>query len=451
MNIRKIAAVLAAALTVATAAPSAMADYDYGYDQGYDYNYDDNYDYGYGYDYDYDNGYDDWGQTTTTAPITEYDPAQSAGNEVTSVDNAVTTLAPDKPTSAPSKVYLQYGEVSNDSIPVDLMIESDEVISNALISVSFDTSIFELVSTQINDEAGGKAVENNFNGKYVFNYTNESGSRYQGKYVTLNLKLLDKGSGTSTIFVAVTSLDNTSGIPISYSAENCIVVTDPDAAGYQPVDSEATKPNKKLNLVVSKGQVLPADLGIENFRNIVSADSGVISYEGGVIKILAAGQTTMDVVFNNNELETYDVTVTDDTIVTDAEDVVAPVQEESESPDNSKRNLFIMIALLVGVLALIIEYIVIMKPLERRNKKLAAAEKFFENEEDEEEKERRDDLKKAFAARDARRKAESEEEDISFAEEDSDDEEDDTDEENDAADDEEDISDAEEAVEEDDE
>lgn len=418
MDLKKIAAVLAAALTVTMTAPSALADYDNGYeDQGYDYNYND----------DYDNG-NDWGQTTTTAPPAVYDPAQSAGNEVTSMVNTTTTLVPDKPTSAPSRVYLQPGEMSGDVIPIELRIEADTAVSSALISATYDTSVFELVSTQVNEEAGGRAVENNFNGKYVFNYTNENGSSFQGGYVTLNLKLLDKSKGTSTVFLTVTTLDNRTGIPISYSAENCIIVTDPDAAANQTDDSEPPKQNKQIDLLISKGEVEPSELGIEDYRNIVAADTSIVNYENGVIKILAEGQTTMDVVFNNNELETFDVTVMDDTIVTEAEDAVASVAEDTQTTDNSKRNLFIMIAVLVGVLALVVEYIVIMRPLERRNKKLAAAEKFFENEEDEEEKERRDDLKKAFAARDARRRAElDDEDDISFAVDSSDDEDDDED------------------------
>ena len=138
------------------------------------------------------------------------------------------------------------------------------------------------------------------------------------------------------------------------------------------------------------------------------ADTDVVSYEDGVIKILSAGQTTFDVVFENNELETYDVIVMDDTIVTDAEDTAANVTREQPA-DNSKRNIFIIIAVAVALVVLVVEYLVIMKPVSKRSKKLAEAEAFFENEsrEDggEEDEEMRAELQKAFAVRDARRKA----------------------------------------------
>ena len=49
MNLKRFAAVIAAALTVAASAPSVYAEY--GYDYNYDYN---NYDYNdYNYNYDY--------------------------------------------------------------------------------------------------------------------------------------------------------------------------------------------------------------------------------------------------------------------------------------------------------------------------------------------------------------------------------------------------------------
>ena len=408
MNKKMVAALLAAALAV-TAAPAAFADYDnnYGYDyNNYDYN---NYDYNnYDYNnYDYDNGYDN-GETTTTAPVPDYDPAETAGNEVTSMENKSTTLVPDKPTSQPSRVYLQPGEFSTvDLIPVELRIEADATVSNALISVSFDTSMLKLEKTELNPEVGGKAAENSFNGKYVLNYTNESGSNFKGKYSTLYFKLLDKDMVSTTVFLSVTTLDNKTGIPISYSAENGII-QNPDAPAAQLVDSEPVKQNKQVTLLLSKGQATPDELGISDFRNIVVADPAVVSYDEGVIKILAVGQTTFDVVFNNNELETYDVVVMDDTVVTEAEEAAAPVVSEPEPVDHSGRNLFIIIAVAVAVVVLIIEYLVIMRPVGKSKRKLAAAERFFENEEaeeDEEDVEMRADLQKAFAARDARRKA----------------------------------------------
>ena len=87
MFIKRFAAVIAAALAVTASVPAVHAEY--GYDPTYDYNtYDYNsYDYN-NYDYNYDYSYDNGGYeetTTTTAPDPGFDPAQSAGNEVTAV------------------------------------------------------------------------------------------------------------------------------------------------------------------------------------------------------------------------------------------------------------------------------------------------------------------------------------------------------------------------------
>ena len=57
-----------------------------------------------------------------------------------------------------------------------------------------------------------------------------------------------------------------------------------------------------------------------------------------------------------------------------------------------------------------------MKPFSSRNKKLAEAEAFFERENAEDDDEMRAELQKAFAARDARRKAANEDDDTDDAE-----------------------------------
>ncbi|MBP5268032.1 MAG: hypothetical protein J6Z29_05605 [Ruminococcus sp.] len=411
MFIKRFAAVIAAALAVTASVPAVHAEY--GYDPTYDYNtYDYNsYDYN-NYDYNYDYSYDNGGYeetTTTTAPDPGFDPAQSAGNEVTAMENKATTLVPDKPTSAPSKVYLKPGDIKDGKVSAELRIEADTTVSSALMSVTFDTALLQLESTQINPEAGGKAAENSFNGKYVFNYTNDSGSKFQGNYVTLNFKVLDKDMVSTTLFLTVTTLDNKTGIPISYSVENGIIAN-PDAPGYNVKETEAPKLNKLVRVQKSIGQAPPSKMGIENYRNIVVADESIVKFEDGVFKMLAAGETSFDVVFNNDEIETYDIVIIDDTIVTDGQDrTVSVADNNGGGVDKTVRNLFIIIAIALTVVIIAIEYLVIMKPTSKRRKKLAAAEAFFEREEqeddDDDEEEMREDLKKAFAARDARRRS----------------------------------------------
>ncbi len=422
MNLKRFAAVIAAALTVAASAPSVYAEY--GYDYNYDYNnydyndYNYNYDYNndYSYDYGYDNGYDNgYGEVTTTAaPTPEYDPAQTAGNEVTSMENKPTAPVTDKPTSAPSRVYLKPGEMKDGKVSVELRIEADASVSGALMSVAFDTATLQLTSTQINPEAGGVAAENSFNGKYVFNYTNDAGSKYKGNYVTLNFDVLDKNMVSSTLFLTVTTLDNKTGVPISYSVDNGIV-TNPDVSGAQD-DQDTPKYNKLVRVQKSKVQAEPSEMNIENYRNIVVADDSIVSFENGMFKFLAAGETSFDVVFNDDTLETYDIIIIDDTITTDGQDrtvAAADNSNNSGAPDKTVRNLLIVIAVALTMVIIAVEYLIIMKPTSKRRKKLAAAEAFFEREDQlaeveaevENDEEMRADLQKAFAARDARRKA----------------------------------------------
>ena len=162
MMIKKFAAVMAAAVMAMASAPCAFADW--GYDNGYN-TYDNNtYDNGNtGYDnngWTADNGADNG--AVTTAPAGD-GPAETsvetAGNVVTSMGATTTS---DKPTSAPSRVYLQTSEIKDGIVTAELRIEADAVVSEALVSVTFDTNSLQLVGTAINEEAGGKAEETTF-------------------------------------------------------------------------------------------------------------------------------------------------------------------------------------------------------------------------------------------------------------------------------------------------
>lgn len=431
MMIKKFAAVMAAAVMAMATAPCAFADW--GYNNGYDNGYN-TYDNNGAYDNNGNAGYDNNGWTNdtgadntadtgavTTAPTPGDGPVETAGNAVTA---AVTTAATDKPTSAPSRVYLQPSPINGDMVTVELRIEADSVVSEALLSVTFDTNILQLVNTEINEEAGGKAEENSFNGKYVLNYTNDLGSNFKGNYVTMNFKLLDPDLATTTLFLTVTNLSNKTGVPISYSVENGII-SNPNSPNFnaQSETAPAEKKNPKVTIKLSKGTATPEEMGLSDFRNIVVADPSVLTFEDGMFKFLKGGTTSFDVVFNNNDLKTYDVVIEDNSAETAAQaqpGVIGGTQAQQQTtPDNdgnnsAKKIFFALLAVAAAIVVIFAEYLVIMKPLNKssggkRRSKLAEAEAFFKNEaykdDEEDEEEMRADLQKAFAARDARRKA----------------------------------------------
>ena len=422
MMIKKFAAVMAAAVMAMASAPCAFADwgYDNGYDNGYN-TYDNNtYDNGNtGYDnngWTADNGADNG--AVTTAPAGD-GPAETsvetAGNVVTSMGATTTS---DKPTSAPSRVYLQTSEIKDGIVTAELRIEADAVVSEALVSVTFDTNSLQLVGTAINEEAGGKAEETTFNGKYVLNYTNDLGSNFKGNYVTMTFKLLDPDLATTTLFLTVTNLSNKTGVPISYSVDNGII-QNPASPNFNAQTEPAAeeRKNPKVTIKLSKGTAFPEELGLSDYRNIVVADTSVMSFEEGVFKFLKAGTTSFDVVFNNNDLKTYDVVIEDNTQETaQVQPGVIGTQQTQQTPGeksnggSAKKIFFVLLAVAAAIVVIFAEYLVIMKPLNKggkRKNKLAEAEAFFENEAyaDDEDEDMKADLQKAFAARDARRKA----------------------------------------------
>ncbi len=410
MIIRKTAALLAAVLTVLAAVPAASADYteDYGAYNGYGDTY--------GYDNTYDNTYNTADDTSgdtdadtgavTTAPPAGYDPTKSAGNEVTApgASTTITTYVADTPTSKPSSIYLVPGQMQDGEVKVNLNMESDYKIANASLSVSFDKELLEFVSSQKNELAGGMAVENCFDGKYVFNYVNKNGSDFDGTYCTLTFKVKDPDMVSTVLYLAVTSFDDEKLNQISFASENGIV-RNPNAIEEDPAETTA-KVERSLTVPFRDVPTELSELGIENVKACVIDNTDIMLYQNGAVLTLDVGSTKMEIVYEDTTMQTFNVDVVQFEETPTAEEASAVITEEKPEDDSSKkklRYLFIGILATLAVLVIIIEYLLIIKKPKKKKPKKAAPPKSAE----EDNSEMLADLRKAIEAKNARRAAEN--------------------------------------------
>lgn len=353
--------------------------------------------------------------TTTTQPQ-NYDPTQSAGNDVTSWNIATTTTYAETTTAAtensatskPATLRLDVGEVKDGEFEVKLNISSEALVSNASLSVSYDNTLLEYAGSEEDKDAGGMAVENNFDGKYVYNYVNKDGSDHSGTFITLKFKIIDETMVSTVLYLSVTSLDDNNLIPISFTAENGIV-NNPDAK----TEESAADPVESKTIEISMGSdpVSLADLGINDVKECQITDGEAAEYKDEKIIPISVGTAKLRVTYNDDSRETFTVNVLKAEVKEAAAASASLADKNSNS--NSTRNIIILGVVTLGMIAVIAEYIIIMKPFGNKAKKPAADEDNIPDESGETTEEMLSELEKAIAAKNERAAKEREENDLS--------------------------------------
>lgn len=282
------------------------------------------------------------------------------GSTVTTAQTTTTAKA-----LKPAQIKLVPNGVKDGKFSVDLNIESEQKISGAAISVTFESKTVKLLNTKQNKDAGGTAVENIFDGKYVYNYVNNKGGSYKGTYVTLNFEVKDKSAESAVLYLSVTNLDNDQLKTIASQTENGIV---------QLIADKSAEPDKNdaqtINLHLSNLPVTLSSLGIDDVKICEIESPDMLTYKGGSITTLAAGQTYMLITDKNDVKKYYKIVIeTPDTeaVGTTAETTAVTQPSEAnltvskEKTGFSMKNIFIIALIIIGIAVIIIEYVMIVK------------------------------------------------------------------------------------------
>lgn len=271
----------------------------------------------------------EYGEQTTTAQTsaqqgyeTTTTTAAQTWETTTTTTWATTTTepyVPDTPTSSPTTVKLVVSEVKDKQFTAKINIDSDRIISNASISVGYDDSLIEFVKCETNDEAGGMAVDNAFAGKFVYNYVNAEGTDFDGDYATIYFKVADEHLTSTVLYITVTSLDDNNLNAISNQAENGIVK-------YQDsVPADIDKENyREINIDYSEEPIRPEDMGLSEISDVTVENGEVLIFEDGKFRTLRAGQTKIEVTYEDGSVGHFLITVDE------------PQQELAESSSEEK-------------------------------------------------------------------------------------------------------------------
>lgn len=384
MNFKKITAALAAAAVAVSMTVTAFADAGYDNGQGYT---DPAADQGAYVDpsqqYTDPNAYADPSQQQYTDPNAQVDPSQQqtqpaepqqsdpaqteaptpvvtdAPTVTVTETQTVTEYTPPEPTASPATVKLKVGEIKDLKFAVDIMVESPKKIANAQFVIEYDQEALRYESCQHNTEAGGMAVENSFNGKFVYNYVNPEGTAFEGSYCTVVFSIIDEKMTSSALHLTVNDLSDENAVTISCQTESAIVK-------YEGAPEEDDSSYREVKLPLSKSPYTPEDMiASGDIVNVEIDNEDILTYADGKFTASAAGTAKVTIEYADGSVAKLMVIIEDDTSSSVAETTTvttaAPGTEEKEESSNSLMFILIAVVVVIGIGIVIAEYFLIMK------------------------------------------------------------------------------------------
>ena len=318
------------------------------------------------------------GVYTTTTPPPGYDPTKTAGNAVTSF---VPFRLPDTsgtPTAAmPTAIWLEQAPGKDGEIEVSLNVKSDQFISELQLGISFNKDELEYLGSTTNDaNTKGETIvrQDETTGDLSLKFSRAGGTDFNGKYLTMRFKMPDPEKLTTVIYLNVTSFKGQKGNELNYASENGII-TNPDAVQPEPEPDAIDPELRVIDIPMTDQPLALADYGLIDVKYCLVSDTEILTFDSdkSQISLLKPGMTKLELTYLDNSIERLYINVTesvDESVL--AEEANAPVEEgeitlKTTTDNSKKRNLLIIIAVIVGVAALIAEYIAIMKPFGKKS------------------------------------------------------------------------------------
>ena len=295
---------------------------------------------------------------TDTQPVTQA-PVETQPTEVQ------TTYTPPEPTSSPANIKLTLSEVKDRKFTAEIIVDSPKKIANAQFSIEYDQALIKYEGCEHNDEAGGMAVENSFDGKFVYNYVNPEGTAFAGTFCTVTFSIIDDALSSSVLYLTANDLSDENGVAIACQSENAIL-------RYQAEESSAAEDDsiyREVKLLLSKSPYTPKDLIADGDITVVNIETGsILEYKDGKFYAYAEGQTKVTIEYADGSVAKLLVKIENDGVTTTAQTTTttASAAKKDDGESSSSVMMFIIIGIVVvlGIAAVIFEYFMIVKKRE---------------------------------------------------------------------------------------
>ncbi|MBQ7070040.1 MAG: hypothetical protein IJM87_02000, partial [Ruminococcus sp.] len=295
-------------------------------------------------------------QPAETQPVVTQAPVETQATEVQ------TTYTPPEPTASPANIKLTLSEVKDKKFTAEIIVDSPKKIANAQFSIEYDQALIKYEGCEHNDEAGGMAVENSFDGKFVYNYVNPEGTAFAGTFCTVTFSIIDDSLSSSVLYLTANDLSDENGVAIACQSENAIL-------RYQAEETSAAEDDsiyREVKLLLSKSPYTPKDLIADGDITAVNIETGsILEYKDGKFYAYAEGQTKVTIEYADGSVAKLLVKIENDGVTTTAQTTTtaAATSKKDDSESSSSVMMFIIIGIVVvlGIAAVIFEYFMIVK------------------------------------------------------------------------------------------
>ena len=276
--------------------------------------------------------------TTTAAPVTPTEPV---------TESTTTTYEAPEPTTTPATISLKISEVKDKKFTADIMVDCPKKIANAQFAIEYDELMIQYEGCTNNDEAGGMAVENSFDGKFVYNYVNPEGTNYTGSYCTVEFSVIDEKLTSTVLYLTVNDLSDEKAVTISCQTENGILkykAADPeDESSYRDVKLKLADSPYTADDLIAAGDIVKIDI----------EDSSVLVYKDEMFEALKAGSTKVTIEYADASIARLNVIIEDEESSSVAETTVTTTAAVSTADKNDSKNNNVLMFILIGLVVLL--------------------------------------------------------------------------------------------------
>ena len=317
--------------------------------------------------------------TEDTETTTKKKKKKTTTTTTTETETTTTSEEEDKNSYYSANIDLSHAGISEDGeLNVKLRIDSDSRIAKATIFLDFDKDILKYVSSKINDdEIGGISSDSCDDGRYKFEYSNSSGTEFDGAFVTVTFELKKTTADQTAVMAVIDTLRDEEDNDISNRTVSNAIVTipemdnDDDSSKDSMADSNQ-RSYQPLSLSLSDKEISLESLGINEYKSVQTDDESIASVENGKIILHQAGECKMTVTYKDGSKGYFSLNVkAPETVASDESESSSEAAGSTLGGDSSSNNKTLKITVVilivcVALILLIVEYFVLVV---RRRKK----------------------------------------------------------------------------------
>lgn len=254
-------------------------------------------------------------------------------------------------------VGLTVSNIEDNKFTAALDISTKEKLTAFSGSVGYDATEYRLLSAELAVGEKGTLTDEKADGKYTFKYSCEGGSARSGQYLMLNFELIKEAKRDDVLFLSIDSMLAENGETVGFNKSDGIV-------------SPSSSPNfaqnvKAIRLAQFAKPYTFEELGFENVINCEINGGDIAKFSDGGIVAMTPGTVDAKLIFSDYTIQKVRVEVYSSQDGKAADDTKKTEKKAKQAP-KAKWSVNIGVPVLLCAALVFAEYLVIVKPRQRR-------------------------------------------------------------------------------------